>query len=294
MHKIISLPDQSQSNQEISKTAQEDPQMSNLGSIGKTFNPLVPQKETTDKRPVTPEKEPFPSKAPTAPQTVLTSQDKWTASTLDIRPVRPTSISPNLEKNITDFKAVPDPHSSTHAGLILSEITQSIKAGQDIELPPDIKSASGTPLSFFLTDELAGISNMVRDPALSLRSVDLNAVNADGENCFHYLLSRESRSSEKVDRAMAAILTSGTKPDLQTLFLTKERDSGLQKTPLEFGIFLRCKSSVESCLTAFNKSQPEELAQVLNTLIEPSTTLGQKLVDKGVDNTLLISFGFLE
>jgi hypothetical protein len=67
--------------------------------------------------------------------------------------IRPTSISPGLEKKITDFKSLRDPHSSTFAGLILSEITQSIKEGQNIQLPPEIQSASGIPLSFFLIDK---------------------------------------------------------------------------------------------------------------------------------------------
>ena len=102
-------------------------------------------------------------------------------------------------------------------------------------------------------------------------------------------------SQKKVDRAMAAILTSGTTLDLKTLLLQQASLSfAIKLTPLEYGISMRCKSSVESCLTALNNSQPEELAQVLNTFIEPSTTLAQKLVDKGFDKSLLISFGFLD
>lgn len=183
----------------------------------------------------------------------------------------------------------------TWASAIFTEMILLIQNKQPLQALGDTKSARQRPLSFFLIDELAsGQANHHIHSMIGM--IHLLEVNPEQENCFHHLLSFNSKSTIYVERTMNILMESKVKLDIKPLLLQQATLSfGIKLTVLEYAVSMRCGSSLSPFLAALMKSgYRNEIGQVLNTVVRDDKQVGTILAEKAINPTMLAKCGYIK
>lgn len=202
-------------------------------------------------------------------------------------------IDEELKRYVSTFKGAGTSSENTAVATIFRRVIMLADMGQSVPSLGSMTSLSGKPLSFFLIDEMA-TTTFITDIHLVVKAVDMGAVDKTGRNCLHYLLGSHMEAANFVG-TLNHLLKSDLRLNLKALLLhEKISPFGSKCTPLEGAIVSKKPEQISVFLETMNPQYAQELSESLNTVLREGKTLGALLMDRGVEASLLSTYGFIQ